>query len=289
MSSTNATPSPLPAAAPVSEPPVAPDSLTVSIVIHRLHADELLRNLCTLRAAVMHVPTVPVRLVLIDNSEAGELGGPLSAIARDSDWPRAQVLSGHGNVGYGAGHNLAIRASAGAAHLVLNPDIELDPAALQSGLATLALPGVVLVGAVGRDGDGRPGYLSKRLPSVWTFFLRGFAPTWLRRRFDARLAHYEYRDLATDHVSEVTLVSGAFMLARTKALQAVGGFDERYFLHFEDLDLSLRMHAQGRVVSDPGVTLVHHGGHSARKGWAHLRLFLRSGLRFFNTHGWRWL
>ena len=79
------------------------------------------------------------------------------------------------------------------------------------------------------------------------------------------------------------------MLARTSALQAVGGFDERYFLHFEDLDLSLRMHAQGRVVSDPGVTLIHHGGHAARKGLAHLRLFLRSGLRFFNTHGWRWL
>jgi hypothetical protein len=127
------------------------------------------------------------------------------------------------------------------------------------------------------------------MPSVWTFFLRGFAPAWLKRRFDARLAHYEYRDLPSDRVSDVTLVSGAFMLARTLALQAVGGFDERYFLHFEDLDLSLRMHAQGRVVSDPAVTLVHHGGHAAKRGLGHLRLFLRSGLRFFNTHGWRWL
>lgn len=60
------------------------------------------------------------------------------------------------------------------------------------------------------------------------------------------------------------------MLCRTDALRAVGGFDERYFLHFEDLDLSVRLHAQGRVVSDPGVTIVHHGGNSAKRGLAHL-------------------
>ncbi len=285
MSSANVTSSPAASDAQIAAPL---RSLTVSVVVHRLHRDQLLRTLQTLHAASGNVPGLSVPLVLIDNSETSELGAALAALAAAAGWPDARVLSGHGNVGYGTGHNLALRVAATDAYLVLNPDIELDADALRAGLATLALPGVVLVGAVGRDGAGRPGYLSKRMPSVWVFFLRGFAPAWLRRRCDARLAHYEYRDLASEGVSEVTLVSGAFMLARTAALQAVGGFDQRYFLHFEDLDLSLRMHAQGRVVSDPGVTLVHHGGHSANKGWAHLRLFLRSGLRFFNTHGWRW-
>ena len=88
-------------------------------------------------------------------------------------------------------------------------------------------------------------------------------------------------------MSDVILVSGAFMLCRSDALRAVGGFDERYFLHFEDLDLSLRLAKLGRVVSDPEVTLIHHGGNSASRGLAHLRVFVRSGLRFFNTHGWR--
>ena len=68
--------------------------------------------------------------------------------------PLGRVLSGHGNVGYGTGHNLALRVAATDAYLVLNPDIELDADALRAGLATLALPGVVLVGAVGRDGAG---------------------------------------------------------------------------------------------------------------------------------------
>lgn len=289
MLSANATLSPAAAASPVSVPGGALTSLAVSVVVYRLQRDELARTLRTLHTALAHAPRLAARLTLIDNSEAAELSEALQQLAAQCAWPGAAVLSGHGNVGYGAGHNMAIRGATEAAYLVLNPDVELDLAAIRAGLATLEQPGIVLVGAVGRDGEGAPGYLSKRMPSVWTFFLRGFAPAWLRRRFDARLAHYEYRDLPADRVSDVVLVSGAFMLARTAALQAVGGFDERYFLHFEDLDLSLRMHTQGRVVSDPQVTLVHHGGHSARKGLAHLRLFLRSGMRFFNTHGWRWL
>ncbi len=264
-------------------------TLSISIVVYRLDEAELALNLGTLRLACEAAEMIDVALTLIDNSEQGTQAKALRALAERAGWPQAKVLSGHGNVGYGAGHNLAIHATTASAHLVLNPDVELDPHALHSGLATLALPGVVLVGAVGRDGDGNPGHLSKRMPSVWTFFLRGFAPAWLKLRFNAQLAHYEYRDLSNDRVSDVLLVSGAFMLCRTEALHSVSGFDERYFLHFEDLDLSLRLARQGRVVSDPQVTLIHHGGNSASRGLAHLRVFVRSGFRFFNTHGWRLL
>ncbi len=263
-------------------------SLSISIVVYRFDDAELRANLRTLQLACDRVPTISTSLVLIDNSESSDLAGALRATAETSGWKHATVVSGHGNVGYGAGHNLAINVTQAAAHLVLNPDVEMDEGALRHGLLTLAQRGIVLVGAVGRDAQGAPGHLSKRMPSVGVFYLRGFAPVWLKARFEKRLAHYEYRDLATDRVSEVTLVSGAFMLCRTEALRAVNGFDERYFLHFEDLDLSLRLAAVGRVVSDPQVTLIHHGGNAAKKGAAHLRLFLRSALRFFNTHGWHW-
>jgi GT2 family glycosyltransferase len=280
MSSPNATP-------PVTSAPES-GSLSVSIVVHRLNEPELRRNLLTLRLAANRLPKPDVQLTLVDNSERSELADALLLIARGSRWPGVVIVSGHGNIGYGAGHNLAIRATTAATHLVLNPDIELDPDALRHGLLTLSEYACVLVGAVGRDANGAPGYLSKRMPSVGVFYLRGFAPAWLKRRFERRLAHYEYRDLPKNRVSDVKLVSGAFMLCRTDALLAVDGFDERYFLHFEDLDLSLRLHAQGRVVSDPRVTLIHHGGHAAQRGSAHLKLFLRSAFRFFNTHGWRW-
>jgi GT2 family glycosyltransferase len=285
MSSPNATPSSVPRTSSL-EPP---GSLSVSIVVYTLDEPELLRNLLTLRLAADRLPRPDVKLFLIDNSETGELRKRLNDAALLGHWPHATILSGHGNIGYGAGHNLAIRQTSATAHLVLNPDVELDPDTLRHGLLTLSEHASVLVGAVGRDANGAPGYLSKRMPSIGVFYLRGFAPVWFKKKFTRRLAHYEYHDLPKNRVSDVTLVSGAFMLCRTDALRAVGGFDERYFLHFEDLDLSLRLHKQGRVLSDPRVTIIHHGGHAAKKGAAHLKLFLRSAVRFFNTHGWRWL
>ena len=277
-----------PNATPPQSPSTESSSLSVSIVVHRLDEPELRRNLLTLRLAADRLPKPYVRLILIDNSEQSKLASALRSVAITTRWPDVIIMSGHGNIGYGAGHNLAIRATTAPTHLVLNPDVELDPDALRHGLLTLSEHACVLVGAVGRDANGAPGYLSKRMPSIGVFYLRGFAPAWLKRRFERRLAHYEYRDLPSNRVSDVELVSGAFMLCRTDALLAVGGFDERYFLHFEDLDLSLRLHALGQVVSDPRVTLIHHGGNAAKKGAGHLKLFLRSAFRFFNSHGWRW-
>lgn len=267
-----------------------PHRLSISLVVYRLNEAELAQNLRTLRVSCVQagLADAAVTLSLIDNSESGQYAEALRDIAARHHFTDVCVHSGHGNVGYGAGHNLAIKASTALHHLILNPDIELDPFAINAGLDVFKDTGIVLLGAVGRSENGRPGYLSKRMPSVWVLFLRGFAPSWLRQKFDARLAVYECRDLPTDAASDVTLVSGAFMLCDRAALQTVGGFDERYFLHFEDLDLSLRMAAKGRVVSHPGVTLIHHGGHAAKRGIKVILLFFKSAFRFFNTHGWRW-
>ena len=90
-------------------------------------------------------------------------------------------------------------------------------------------------------------------------------------------------------VVEVPLASGCFMLLRRAALQRVGGFSEAYFLYFEDFDLSLRLAGEGRLLFDPAVRIVHHGGYAAGKGLRHVWLFARSGRRFFHDHGWRWI
>ena len=111
----------------------------------------------------------------------------------------------------------------------------------------------------------------------------------LRRLFDSRLARYEYRELAQQQVATaVELISGCFMLCRTAALQQVGGFDERYFLYFEDFVLSLALGRIGELHHVPQCRITHHGGGAARKGWRHIVMFARSGWRFFNSNGWRW-
>ncbi len=69
------------------------------------------------------------------------------------------------------------------------------------------------------------------------------------------------------------------MLFRTEVLKKLGGFDPRYFLYFEDYDLSLRTHEVARVAYVPSVRVLHHGGDAARKGWTHIKHVRRVGVQ----------
>jgi hypothetical protein len=118
--------------------------------------------------------------------------------------------------------------------------------------------------------------------------LRGFLPSAVRNRFQQRLAFYEMQDLSEQHpTKDIPIISGCFMLFRTRKLQELEGFNPRYFLYFEDFDLSLRASVNGKLAYVPAMRIVHLGGHSARKGWRHISLFARSGIRFYSTWGWR--
>ena len=66
-------------------------------------------------------------------------------------------------------------------------------------------------------------------------------------------------------------------------------FDRRFFLYFEDYDLSLRSAEITRIAYVPAVKVVHHGGHAARKGLRHIGMFVRGAALFFRLHGWKWL
>jgi GT2 family glycosyltransferase len=122
---------------------------------------------------------------------------------------------------------------------------------------------------------------------VWVLFLRGFAPESLRGLFAKSLDEYEMRDLAPDRSFPVALASGCFMLVRTAQFARIRGFDPRFFMYFEDYDLSLRIGRDAKVAYVPQAQIVHHGGKAAHKGWRHVGWFLRSAWRFFATHGWK--
>ena len=201
------------------------------------------------------------------------------------------MLGDGANVGYGTGHNQAFDPGRSDFHLVLNPDVELAPDALLAGLEFMAAHsdcGIVAPAIFDREGNRQ--YLCKRYPSVLDLLIRGFAPAWLRRVFQRRLANYEMRDLMAETVVwEPPIISGCFMLLRTSVLKHIKGFDPNYFLYFEDFDLSLRAAKVCRIAYVPAVQIVHYGGYAARKGFRHIFLFIRSAITFFNTHGWKWV
>jgi GT2 family glycosyltransferase len=232
-----------------------------------------------------------VELFLVDNGPP-RFGSSLDTAAL-AQWPAAlgtpQIVSGHGNVGYGKANNLVLERLRSDAHVVMNPDVELEPGTIAAALAALRdNPDVGLVAPAAFDARGGSRHLCKRYPSLWVLFLRGFAPAAMRRRFGETLARYEMRDLAGDaFVRDIPLASGSFLVVRTELFRRIGGFDERYFMYFEDYDLSLRLARCATLAYDPRARIVHHGGDAAAKGLRHVFWFARSALRFFSSHGWK--
>lgn len=273
---------------------MAVPSLSATIVTYRTPARVLEGALRTLSAAVDCARAAgllgEVALHVVDNSPVDWEREARAALAA---WPAhagaAQLIAGHGNLGYGRANNLVLPRLRSDLHLVMNPDVELDADALQAALQALAdHPQFGLVAPSVRGEDGAPQYLCKRYPSVWVLFLRGFAPGALKRRFRRAIEHYEMRDVIGGRVpAAVPLASGCFMLARTALFVKLGGFDPRFFMYFEDYDLSMRIGREAAVAYVPQARIVHHGGEAARKGWRHVSWFVASAWCFFRRHGWR--
>ena len=280
--------------------------LSVSVVLHNSPLALLNSAMHSLhrsaQAAFQANYLARVTVYLIDNLSQESYRAELTQ--EITGWPQSeffdiQYLPLASNRGFGAGHNEVLQRLASDFHLVLNPDVELQDDALRTGL-TLLLDNedVALASPKVFSGGGEQEFLCKRYPSVLVLLLRGFAPRFLRRLFRQQLAAYEMRDLCQDEGHgqgqgqgqvNVAIASGCFMLVRTPDLRAISGFNEDFFLYFEDFDLSLRLGKERRLVFDPDMRIIHHGGYAANKGRLHLRYFITSGMMFFNRHGWRWI
>ncbi len=207
-----------------------------------------------------------VEILVSDNASTD---GSVEQIERrwNSD-PRLRVLRNGANLGFGAGCNRAVALARGARLLLLNPDCRLDADAIMRLRAHLdANPDIGLLGAriVGRDGRVEPAarrrdpFLRRALMSV-----SGLA-RWEQRWPALAGTNLPPRE-PMPALERVDAVSGAAMLLPRAAFERVGGFDEGYFLHCEDLDLCRRMRDAGFAVACANdVTVVHGKGTSGRR------------------------
>ncbi|WP_202945298.1 glycosyltransferase family 2 protein [Hahella chejuensis] len=267
-------------------------NLTVSCVVFDSDYDLLGRCLTSLSDSSLQLG-IQVRVIVVNNSESCDLKLKSFLAKLESKFSFSlELISRHGNVGYAKGNNLAFDRINSTYHLILNPDVILAPDTLTRGLALLdADSSLSLVSPASFDYLCGPiQYLCKRYPSFLVLFLRFIKSPWLNARFSRALSEYEYRQETDSGVSfSPEIVSGCFMLCRTSALKKVGGFDERFFLYFEDFDLSLRMGKVGKVVYLPEMKIQHYGGGAGRKGWKHVRMFIVSAAKFFHKHGLKWI
>lgn len=232
-------------------------------------------------------------LIVVDNGPSLDCRTQLERMF-ERHWAQSgfalNVISGHGNVGYGQGHNKAIQKSTADYHLILNPDVLVAEDAIANALEFMGgNPDVGLLAPAVLAENGAMQHLCKDYPTVLDLALRGFAPEPVRACARKRLARYEMKHMDPTRVHRgVPLVSGSFMFFRRPVLALTDGFSGAYFLYFEDFDLSLRAARFAIVCYVPTVQIEHKGGYAGKKGPKHWWMFGRSAYTFFSHHGWSW-
>ncbi len=197
-------------------------------------------------------------IVVVDN------GSHDDSVARleDAGLPRVRVVRAGANLGYGAGVNRGV-SLAGPGHvLACNPDLLLDQdciAALEARLDDE--PDLGIVGPRLRNPDGSTYVSGRPFPSVQDALGHAFVGLFWRGNPWSR--RYLQTGWDRSAAADVDWASGALLLVRRPAFEALGGFDERFFMFMEDVDLCWRAHQAGwRVAVEPAAGAVHVVGAS---------------------------
>ncbi len=222
------------------------------------------------------------KIFIIDNS--------LDDKIRDIIYDLSDVIYfwGHGNIGYGAGHNIAIKKAiemGSEYHLIINPDISFADNVLREiagymdehSNIGLIMPQILSpVGEIQR--------LCKLLPTPIDLIGRRFIP--FKRIVERRNIRYEMQKSGYDKILDVPFLSGCFMFCRTEALKKVNGFSDRYWMYCEDIDICRRIGDHYRTVYYPFVSVTHAHKKESFHNRKMLRAHIASAIKYFNHWGW---
>lgn len=183
-----------------------------------------------------------LEILVIDNHSSDESIAFIRAHVGGE--PAVRIIETAGNLGYGRGNNLASRSAKGEYLLILNPDNTMPADALERMLGYLrSHPDTGIVGPALVHGDGTVRPSARPLPSIGDLIRKRLFPDAWQAAFDE-----VRRKTESEEAVEVGWMVGACLLMRTDLFRSLGGFDERFFLFFEDIDLCRRVAARGKKV-----------------------------------------
>jgi GT2 family glycosyltransferase len=229
-----------------------------------------------------------LEILLVDNHSCDDSIGYLRNRVRASE-PSVRVLESGTNIGYGQGNELGVQHAKGQYVLIINPDNELEPDALEKMVEEMRRDpsiGIIAPQLVHEDGTIRDSY--RTFPTASDLIIKR---TMLRKFFPDRMRHYLQHDRDMSVTRDVDWVAGACLLIKRDFYLELGGFDPRFFLFFEDTDLCKRTWKAGkRVVYFPAAKArdrkhrLSEGGLLALFTKKTARIHLASAVKYF----WKW-
>jgi hypothetical protein len=172
--------------------------------------------------------------------------------------------------GFGANHNAAFRLASGSGYCVLNPDVRFSRDPFGPLRSRLEDPRVGVAAPLVTDPAGRVEDSARRMPT----------PAGILRRIVGGTREDGYDVDAP--IVEPDWIAGIFMLFPARVFREAGGFDERYHMYCEDVDLCTRLRLLGyRIVQDRSVRVEHDARRESHRKWSHLAWHVGSLARFF--------
>lgn len=250
---------------------------TISVIIVTYNTGEIVLD----ALASVLAQSLPVELILVDNQSSDDT----VELVRDQ-FPDVQVIVSQTNSGFGGGNNLGFQHASGDYLVLVNPDLRLGADALNTMLVYLQEnPTVSIVGPRTVNADGHIALTARSVYSVFRIILTYFGlttllPHLLRREERAVNLH------ATEPQTVVWL-QGSCMVMKREIFDALGGFDEGFFLYAEDVDLCYRARALGKqVIYHPQARATHlEGTTTGNFPYFRVRSYHLSPLYFFRKRG----
>lgn len=232
-----------------------------------------------------------VKYYLIDNSVDEAYFSALENLIADfptDDYLSVELLKAPANLGYGGGNNLLLKRLDSDYHVIINPDVVLQPDSLWRAIDCLERnPSAAILSPAIIEKNGLAHHVLKAYPDCLTLLLRYLGKQWLNDRFSLRLNRYQCTQIGGSINESAELAGGCFMVIGTAVFQQLKGFDDYFFMYFEDYDFSIRAREIGKIIFDPAVKISHVGGDVGRKNIRHHVFFVASAIKFFSRYGWR--
>jgi N-acetylglucosaminyl-diphospho-decaprenol L-rhamnosyltransferase len=241
------------------------DQLTISIVSH--NHEDLIKAFVKQLAVIS--PCIRIDLIITINANSIENFDQIS-IERNS-FSKVTILKNTLPKGFGANHNQAFKHCKTDLFCVVNPDIDLllDPfPSLVNAFSNLSV------------GLTYPSQINANKTSL-DFERNLVSPASIIQR------HLLRRSESTDLSKSVHWVSGAFMVFKSYVFRELNGFDERYFMYCEDVDICLRLQLAGYTLARADTTVIHHTQRQTLKNPQHLAWHIRSLFRLWNSDAYK--
>jgi len=248
------------------------EKIKVSACIVTHNNSDIILN--TVNSILKNTTGVDMKLYISDNLSTDDTVKKLRQNTTD-----ITIIENSGNNGFGAGHNAVLPMLDSKYHAIINPDITIN-----DDIITVLVnymennPDIGIITPKILNDDGTEQKLPKKAPKI-KYLLGRFEK--YGSIFKKWRAEYTMAEDEINQPTDIGFCTGCFMLVRTELFKKIGGFDERYFMYFEDADLTREVLKTHRVVFYPSVSAIHHWERASSKSLKFFLIQLSSMIKYF--------